>query len=407
MADLPARPASRALVLVCLLPCILAILVAAKSAGNGEAVDSDKRDVEHHWAFPLPENTEFSSTHLRARGSLEPAACGQCHVEQYRMWRQSRHAGAFGAGVLGQALEMEPFEVRGCMNCHAPLTEQFMGFEKAMEVGARDFDKELASAGIVCAACHMRRNQVYGPPRRQGGASPSDVAAAPHGTVARVGWFERSLFCAACHQGAQSDGPNGKPLMNTFVEWQSSEFAKMGVGCQQCHMPDRAHAWRGIHDPAMVASGLSAEYRTAQDRVEFEVTNAGVGHAFPTYVTPRALMMAVAIDDSGVPIAGTEKTLRIARDVFQGRSGWEEISDTRLLPGTSATLQMAWGPWKWVKVWLEVQPDHFYEATSYPQMITTLRDGSRARAHLEAALAAAKLSSYRLFERILTRPPPE
>lgn len=394
----------RALLFAFLLPCILAVLVAARPAGVGGTTASYEREAAHHWDFPLPENGVFSSNRP---GALDPAACGQCHVEQYRMWRQSHHAGAFGAGVLGQALEMEPFEVRGCMNCHAPLAEQFIGFEKALEAGARDLDKRFAPAGIVCAACHVRRRQVYGPPRRRNDASPSGAAAAPHGNVARVGWFEESRFCAACHQGAESNGPNGKPLMNTFVEWQSSEFAKIGVGCQQCHMPDRSHAWRGIHDPAMVASGLSAEYRAVRHGVEFEVTNSGVGHAFPTYVTPRVSMIAVAIDDSGARVVGTEKKVRIARDVFQGRSGWEEISDTRLLPGHSATLRMAWGPWKRAKVWLEVQPDYFYEATSYPQMITGLPEESRSRAHLEAALAAAKSSAYRLFERVLIRPPPE
>ena len=54
----------------------------------------------------------------------------------------------------------------------------------------------------------------------------------------------------SCHQFTP-DGfaLNGKLLETTYNEWKASRFAREGVQCQDCHMPDRRHRWRGIHDP--------------------------------------------------------------------------------------------------------------------------------------------------------------
>ena len=76
-----------------------------------------------------------------------------------------------------------------------------------------------------------------------------------------------SEFCQSCHQFAP-DGLalNGKLLENTYAEWKASRFAREGVQCQDCHMPDRRHLWRGIHDPAMVRSGLTIVARDGASR---------------------------------------------------------------------------------------------------------------------------------------------
>jgi hypothetical protein len=74
-----------------------------------------------------------------------------------------------------------------------------------------------------------------------------------------------------------------------------------GLVCQNCHMPDRRHHWRGIHDPDMVRSGLSVRHSVDAQGGRFEITNTGVGHAFPTYVTPKVIMHAVALDSAGSP----------------------------------------------------------------------------------------------------------
>ena len=162
----------------------------------------------------------------------------------------------------------------------------------------------------------------------------------PGALLPHAGWrvektFSDSRFCAACHQ-FEADGPslNGKPLENTFEEWRVSRYAKEGRTCQSCHMPDRRHLWRGIHDPEMVKSGLTIETSAApaNDRVRAEllIANTGVGHAFPTYVTPRVHVEIGQEDGRGRVIAATVERHLIARDVSLDLT--EERADTRLMP---------------------------------------------------------------------------
>jgi hypothetical protein len=93
-------------------------------------------------------------------------------------------------------------------------------------------------------------------------------------------------------------------------------------------MPDRAHLWRGIHDPEMVAKGLTPDIRADKKKVRFEVTNSGIAHAFPTYAVPTVVMSAVALDRSGAPRPRTLRSHVIARRVQYQDNGWVEISDT-------------------------------------------------------------------------------
>jgi len=72
--------------------------------------------------------------------------------------------------------------------------------------------------------------------------------------------------------------------------------ASAAAAAVYCHMPDRRHRWRGIHDADMVRSGLTITAKTGAARyrpgetalVTLRVTSTCVGHAFPTYVAPRA-----------------------------------------------------------------------------------------------------------------------
>ncbi|MBI3628436.1 MAG: cytochrome c554 and C-prime, partial [Candidatus Rokubacteria bacterium] len=89
----------------------------------------------------------------------------------------------------------------------------------------------------------------------------------PHNGVTRTPAFLRSEFCASCHQfGADGFALNGKLLENTYEEWRASPAARAGRQCQDCHMPDRRHLWRGIHDPDMVKSGVEISLTTDRAR---------------------------------------------------------------------------------------------------------------------------------------------
>ena len=193
-------------------------------------------------------------------------------------------------------------------------------------------------------------------------------------------------------------------MQNTYVEWKASPQAAQGLTCQTCHMPDRRHLWRGIHDPEMVASGLTPRLSVDTERVRFEITNTGVGHAFPTYVTPKVVMHAVALDAAGAPRLDTLRSHEIARRVQYEGDRWIELSDTRLLPGQSAAIELAWEKSERIKTWLEVVPDDFYENNVFPGLIHSMPANSDAQRLISRASADAVTNRFRLFESELRRP---
>jgi hypothetical protein len=309
-------------------------------------------------------------------------------------------------GVVGQLATFQANETAECMQCHAPLAEQRAAFEVARASKFVQGDNQLgiAAAGNSCGGCHLRGYRRFGPPQRGTGAVGQSATTAAHGGVVRARFFESSEFCARCHQFANDPGVNGKPLENTFVEWQSSPQAAQGQICQSCHMPDRRHLWRGIHDPDMVRSGLTMRYFVDDERARFEITNTGVGHAFPTYAVPKVVMHALALDSAGVPQPDTEVTHVIARTVTYANDDWTEISDTRLLPSQTAAIELQWNGHDRVRVWLEVIPDHYYATEVFPAFLQNTAQGGPATDLIAKAAAIVAASPYTLFENELRRP---
>jgi hypothetical protein len=367
--------------------------------------------VRRHWHQPLAAQGPPPAGFSPLEASLEPASCGRCHPLQYGDWRQSTHAAASGPGVAGQLVEMwrrEPATASGCYACHAPLAEQRPrrrapgGFEDNPS-----FVPALAASGVPCAACHVRGHQRFGPPRRDGSlASRAPRAALPHGGVTRTPAFLRAEFCRSCHQFEPS-GPalNGVLLQNTYEEWRASRFARAGVQCQDCHMPDRRHQWRGIHDRDMVRSGLAIaagadapHYRPGSwATLRLTVTSVRVGHAFPTYVTPRVVMRIELVDGAGQPVPGSRAEKVIAREVALDLA--REFSDTRLRPGESATLayrpRLDAGGLR-ARFSVIVEPDAFYVRF----FDALLRQGAgQGEAQIREALEAARRSPFTVFER--------
>lgn len=368
--------------------------------------------VRRHWAAPIPPQGPPPKGWSALESKLVPEACGTCHPVQLGDWRTSVHAVSMGPGIAGQLVEMEA-EARGstleCYTCHAPLAEQSpMTRTRAGLEANPAFDAGLRERGVVCASCHVRGHQRFGPPRRDGSLTSATARAKlPHRGVTRTPAFLSSEFCRSCHQFTPKGfALNGKLLQNTYAEWQASRFAREGVQCQDCHMPDRRHLWRGIHDPAMVASGLEITVTPETPRLtvgqEFTVTldvrNARVGHAFPTYVTPRVLLRGELLDANG-PVAGSRREVVIAREVALDLS--RELTDTRLLPGQNARLiytGRADRPDMRVRLGVIVEPDAFYTAF----FETLLAQGAgRGEARIREALEATRRSPFVLFQRDL------
>ena len=394
------------------LPFVLALIFLIPNASAHAAALDDQDEwpgaslPSGYWNQPSAAPGEAPQEWTELERSLAPEACGQCHAEKYEEWRSSVHAQAFSPGLVGQLLTYSAVQTANCMRCHAPLAEQREAFEAARAEGEAHLPaaQGLAAAGNSCAGCHVRGHRRYGPPQRDTGAIGQSETTASHAGVIRTPDFEKSEFCSACHQFPQSYAINGKPLENTYVEWQASPQAKYGISCQACHMPDRKHLWRGIHDPDMVASGLTARFHASAEGARFDLTNSAVGHAFPTYVTPKVEMHAVALDAAGLPRPETAVSYVIQRIVGFTGGRWVEHADSRLFPGETASLDLPWQGSDHIRMWLEVHPDDYYDHQVYNQLLQQLpAEGASARLIAEAD-SQASASRYRLFDIQLKRP---
>lgn len=361
---------------------------------------------KNHWDLPLARQGLPPKLWPKVETSLDPKDCAKCHQDKYEEWHGSLHAKAFSPGLVGQLLTFSKEETQSCMNCHAPLAEQAQAFEAARKKGkAHDSDFQgLAAAGNSCGACHVRSYRRFGPPQRGTGAVGQSQAATPHGGVLRTREFENSDFCAVCHQFSQDQAVNGKPLENTVEEWRNSPQGKAGKSCQSCHMPDRKHMWRGIHDPETTKTGLTAKTEALRDKVVFLITNTGVGHAFPTYVTPTVILHAVLLDEVGKPLPSSEVTYKISRRVDYNGADWKEVSDTRLLPDQTAKVEIAWKDMKQARVWMEVRPDDYYHTDVYGQLLRDLPKNSQPFRLISKADEQAKGNVYKLFEAVIRKP---
>ena len=231
----------------------------------------------------------------------------------------------------------------------------------------------------------------------------------PHNGATRTTAYLRSEFCASCHQFEPTDlRLNGKLLENTYAEWKASPAARRGLTCQSCHMPDRRHLWRGIHDPDMVKSGVEISlatnrqrYRAGEEvRATLTIRSVRVGHHFPTYVTPRVVVRGELVDPTGTPIPHSAKEQHIGRDVALDLS--REIADTRIPPGSRFTFQYRHRlarPGLSLRVTVTVFPDHFYT-----RFFQALLDGGAGlgTAAIREALEATRRSPFVIFSRNIT-----
>jgi len=369
------------------------------------AASPEERLPPDYWRQPLLPQGEAPRSWAPQERSLAPESCGVCHSEKLVEWRTSLHALAFSPGLLGQLLTYSAADAAACMQCHAPLAEQHQAFESARRSGKANesLAQGLAAAGNSCGGCHLRGHRRFGPPQRDTGAVGQSDPAGPYAGVMRVAEFEKSEFCVACHQFPQSQAVNGKPLENTLVEWKASPAARRGDTCQSCRMPERRHVWRGIHDPDMVRSGLTPEFVAEAAMARFRLTSTGIGHAFPTYATPRVVMKGEALDEAGEPVAGSKVDYVIQRQVEFVNDDWIERFDTRLLPGQSVMLEISWPKSGVVKFWLEVDPDHFYHQQVYPALLRELPSDDPSARLIAEADRTAQSWNFRLFETALRR----
>ncbi len=322
-----------------------------------------------------------------AARSLSSAQCGRCHAKQLREWRDTRHARTASPGTRAQFIGAADSFVRSCLRCHAPLAEQLPG--------ATGFDERLLHEGVTCAACHLRDHVRQGPPRR----ADSGLLALPSYPFVEDAAYERADFCLPCHQLRAEDAVAGRPLLDTYREWLHSPYMPRGVQCQHCHMPDREHTFKGVHDPETVRQGLDvrAAATRATDRVSVRVTlaNVGAGHYLPTTPKPAALVDVEMLDARGATLPDAAARGRIGRRIaFDGK--WRELEDTRIPPGGTRVLEHAFAGAaraQRARVTVTMAPDDFYEGF-YERSLQRSGLAPEARALFLEALTEARAARF-------------
>jgi len=300
-----------------------------------------------HWSYPVPPQGNPPETFSTLEASLDPESCGQCHAAQYQQWRSSLHSHTMGPGIRWQLQLADAETAKSCLRCHAPMSEQLAllsqerGWSKSSTLPPEYIPPDLHQQGLVCAACHLRSHTRYGPVASNigGGTGTEGEAEAHDGFVAHEA-FEDSRFCANCHQFPETGSRiNGKLHEDTYNQWRASRFAEQGKHCQSCHMPQRQHLWKGIHDKDMTRSALSVRLDVWQAvpgklDVSAEVTNSGAGHHFPTYLVPEVVLHLEYVDAAG-------QVSELAKYILAWRANLaltEEVFDQRLAAGQTVLL---------------------------------------------------------------------
>ena len=254
-------------------------------------------------APPPPAPVLAHATDATRSPHMYPAVrCGQCHTQIYRAWSTSAHASADRSASF-VAMRGERAD---CDTCHAPLAAESL-------------------PGITCDGCHLAR----------AGKAPGAGLQLAIDDVVRYGplcdakdtYFHKmgcapevsaSSYCAACHElrlGAL-------PIYTEYEEWQHSSYAADGTTCQGCHMPpDRTQVATGAGEREVAAHGfLGVSGGLRQQAVELVATvdaagvvttrvhNSGAGHAVPTGLPGRQLVVRViALDAGGGEVARRER----------------------------------------------------------------------------------------------------
>ena len=251
----------------------------------------------------------------QAMAFTPPGTCKTCHPAKFRDWSKSLHAESCTSPLVNfvyqQGLDEAADMVKGmCPRCHAPAAFR----NETTDTSSTDF-----LAGVQCSVCHLI--DAVNPPCGNGSYVLCNDSLmrgcllyprAPHGTKFS-GLHESSMLCATCHN--LKNNTNAQ-IAATGMEWTSSPAGAQSVPCQRCHMPvGTGVAAKGaarrddIHSHGFLGS-TSADMRkralklalTAQRegnavKAHVQATNAGAGHAVPSGMGPRSVVLTVALVD--------------------------------------------------------------------------------------------------------------
>ncbi|MGV3665805.1 MAG: multiheme c-type cytochrome [Leptospira bouyouniensis] len=375
--------------------------------------------LSEHWNHPLPIQTNPDVYITESESNYNPDQCANCHMNQYKGWKTSFHAKSIGNGLLWQKAILSKDELNSCLHCHSPLPETKSEVSDTYQnkeiLGSKNkhFPEGISNPSIQCASCHIRNQIWYGPPstKQSNNQIESLGIRMPHNGYKVQMEFESSSFCKSCHESPKSGQKlNGKNLMEVYKEWEESSYSKNGIQCQNCHMPNREHTWKGIHDPEFVRGGLQPIWsltRTLNGEIQInaELKSIAIGHKFPTYLIPKVYLRFFVTNRIG--------QRKLIEESIVGRlvntNLTEEYFDTRITPGNSHVVSVRIADKEkeiktidWV---IEVDPDEHY-IRSFEE---SLREKSNSISEttkklLQLSLSEKRESRYILFTSSLPVP---
>lgn len=418
-----------------------------KDFGWLQNVDDAARFLQRHWLQPLRPQGEPPPSFSVIEKSPAPNTCRMCHQAQFDRWKGSLHASAASQLVRWNARETgaayapairaarkklaqgdlasektlaaltaaKVAQENSCRRCHDPVAENGPWTAVELSRAPEDPAQRPVRDGVQCVVCHVRAHQRYGPPRRADQPPPpTDGTPVAHNGFTASDAYEDSRFCAGCHTFTirVDKGIVGNP----FEEWRTSSFAREGVSCQKCHMPDRQHLFRGIHDREMTLSGLTIAFEVKQERglvtATATIRSTRVGHMFPTYPIPmvhvRLYRSGVVVRKPGDPgLLLTEHTIGRMVDLAPGRL--VEEWDHRIPPGGATVVTGEFPPigQENVTLHIDVWPRDDYEKTLRKRIALAELEGKPdVLAKLRELLAHEEGLRYRLVELELPVPAP-
>lgn len=240
--------------------------------------------------------------------------CKGCHEEIYREWESSYHAQAW-VDPLFRELSQD-YHDQTCHSCHAPRPIHETGFATAETRGS---DRE---SGINCLTCHKKGEHVVGPIRdpQANPEAPADCGPAYDPAHASDESQQATIvYCGICHNAH-----------GTHEEFLGSRFAREGMTCNTCHMPEvvrpivkggkprrsRVHTFPGAHSEETLRAAMGIEAKREGDRIVARVVNKGAGHKIPTDARHRGIHLRVSFFDAyDKPVAATNDKGETGREV--------------------------------------------------------------------------------------------
>jgi hypothetical protein len=158
--------------------------------------------------------------------------------------------------------------------------------------------------------------------------------------------LREASFCAGCHEFLGHDLVDGRTVLNgeklqtTWSEWSAWRASGGGEAtCQQCHMPGKAHTFRGAYDLEYLRGALALRVERERGRWVAVVESRGVGHAFPTGDVFRHLVLWA--DDTSVMRFGQTFALKMSPET--GGATLKRTANTSLQPAVPVRVPLPKG----------------------------------------------------------------